>query len=367
VYRALISHSHPVITVISSWLGGVQLADSLPIVAGKVAFDDTAVVKRRLSLTVPARTPDRRWDPAGDPTAPLGAYGQRLHVYSGVGLPGGTVELLDLGWYLITGWKRSEESATVTVEALDLARLLVDDRLPAPESPPAGATFTSEFRRLVEPILPVSIPAGFPDRAMSGTIVWDRDRDKALANLCAAWPARWYVDDTGTARVAAPYTAVSDATPPDLVLTDGQAGTVVARARQGDRGAMYNRIVVDGKAADDTSAPPHAVAEITAAGSPIRATGPYGRVTRFYTSDLLTTQAQADAAAASMLITYSSVGRSEPVKAVPDPAVQLGDVARVYTRDGDRYTARVDHLTLPLTPADGAMDLSLGMLPAGVV
>jgi hypothetical protein len=134
------------------------------------------------------------------------------------------------------------------------------------------------------------------------------------------------------------------------------------------RGALYNRVVVDGKTVDDGSAPrPHAVAEITDASSPIRATGPYGRVTRFYASDLITTQAQADAAAASLLVTYASVGRSEPVKAIPDPAVQLGDVARVSTRDGDRYTARVDHITLPLTVRDGSMEVTPGMLPAGVI
>lgn len=366
-WRALIGYSHPIVTVIESWLGPSQLAAHVPITAGRVAFDDTAVVKGRLTLTVPAHTPGQRWDPAGNPLAPLGAYGQRLHLRTGIGYPTGELELLDLGWYLITGWRRDEDQATVAVEALDLAQLVLDDRLTAPSSPPPGATFASEFGRLLAGILPVSIPAGFPDRPIASTVVWERDRDKALADLCDAWPARWYVGDDGAAHVAATYGPVSETTPPDLTLTDGAAGTVTARARGAQRGALFNRIVVDGKAPDDATPRPHAVAEITSASSPIRAAGPYGRVTRFYASDLVTSQAQADDAAASMLVRYASAGRTEPVRAVPDPSIQLGDVTRVLTQDGDRYTARVEHITLPLTARDGPMEVTPGMLPAGVV
>ena len=363
----MISHSHPIVTVIEAWYNGAQTLASVPITNGKIEYDDTAVEKRRLKLTVPAAVPGLRLDPAGRPTSPLANYGQRLHVRTGIEHPNRARELMDHGWFLITDWRHNEEDRTIGVDATDLARLIVDDRLTAPSTPPAGATFVSEFTRLVGGILPVVIPPGFPDRLLPATTVWDRERDTALADLCRSWPARWYVGDDGAAHVAAPYGPVTAATPPALVLTDGVDGTVVGRGREGQRGAMYNMVVVDGKAPDGGGPPPHAVAEITDPASPIRVAGPYGRLPRFHSSDLITTQAQADEAAAAQLVGYASVGRSERVEAVPDPAVELGDVARVYTRDGDAHTGRVTSLVLPLTPDDAPMVAAVSMLPAGVM
>src|SRR5262245_17029034 len=112
-WRALVPYSHQVVSTVESWLGSTQLAAAVPLTAGQVEFDDTGVTKRRLKLTVPARTPGMRWDPAGNVTHPLAAYGQRLHVRSGIAYANEAVELMDLGWYLITGWKRDEETATV--------------------------------------------------------------------------------------------------------------------------------------------------------------------------------------------------------------------------------------------------------------
>jgi hypothetical protein len=270
---------------------------------------------------------------------------------------------MDHGWYLITSWARDESAGTIQVEALDLAQLLVDDRLTKPDAPPGGATFYSEFTRLVASILPVVIDPGLANRTISASLLWERDRDKALTDLCDAWPARWYVGDDGAAHVAAPYAAVTSASTPDLTLTDGALGTVVARARSGERGALYNVSVVDGKTGDDGAAGPHAEASVTDPASPIRAAGPYGRVTRFYASDLIETTPQAQATADNRLITYATAGRSETVTAVPDPSVQLGDVVTVYTRDGDKFTGRVLTLDVPLTPDDAPMSIGIAVTP----
>ena len=360
----LLAYSHRVVCRVESWLDGVQLAGDLPVTEGSITYDDTGTLKRRLSLTVPARTPAGTLDPAGDPSAPLAAYGQRLHVALGVGWPNGAVELADHGWYLITSWERDDAEGTIAVEAFDLAQLLVDDRLTAPSSPPANATFGSEFARLMDGLLPAVVDPGLVDRAIAGTTVWDRDRDAALNTLCQAWPARWYVGDDGAAHVAPTWPAVTAASTPDVELTDGVGGTVVTRARRSERGALYNVLVVDGRQPDNGTARPHAVAQITDAASPIRATGPYGRVVRFYESDLITTQPQAQNTADSLLVTYASAGRVESATAVPDPALQLGDVARIYTADGHTFTGRITGLALPLTAAGGAMTVTIGTLPA---
>lgn len=363
-----VRNTHRMVSVVESWLEDERLASSVPIASGSIRYDDTGVLKRRLQLAVPAFTPGRRWDPAGSVTAPLGVYGQTLHVWTGIGYPNGREELLDHGWYLITKWTRDEAEGTVVVEAVDLAQWIIDDALTAPSTPPTGATYVSECTRLVAGILPVIVDPGLVDRLLPSTLVWERDRDKALDELCAAWPARWYVGDDRAVHLAPPYGPVGQSTPPDILLTDGAQGTVTARQRQGDRAAMSNVVVVDGKG-DDTATPPvpppHAVAQVTAAASPIRVDGPYRRVVRRYASDLITTQAQADAAADALLVTYATGGRAEGVAAVPDPAIQLGDIGRVDTRDGMRFTGRITAMDVPLTPDDAPMSATVAMLPAG--
>lgn len=361
-----IRNTHPMATSVNSYLAGALLMANIPIDTGRIEYDDTGVMKRRLTLSVPAQIPGLRLDPGNDPAAPLAAYGQRLHVHTGTVYPNGARELLDHGWYLITGWKRDEDNATIEVEAIDLAQLVVDDNLTVPSSPPSGATFASEFARLVAGNLPVVISPTLVDRPIVATTwVWDRDRDKALTDLCAAWPARWYVDDTGAAHVAPPYPDVTGQTPV-LELTDGAQGTIAGRDRQAQRGAIYNTVVVDGKTLDSGAAGPHAIAQITDAASPIRATGPYGRVVRFYASDLITTQPQAQTTADTLLQTWSVAGRVEQVTCVPDPSLELGDIVRVYTADGDSHIGRLTAMGVPLTVKSDTMSMTIGVEPGGV-
>lgn len=366
-WKTLIAYTHPMVTIVESWRGGVQLAGSVPIQSGSLQYDATGVLQRRAKLTVPARTPERRWDPAGNPSHPLANYGQQLHVRTGIRHPDGSEEVLDHGWYLLTSWSRDEDNGTLQIEATDLAQFLVDDPFTVPSTPPRGTSYRAEFTRLVGNILPVVIDPGLADRGLSTTVIWPREREQALSDLCDSWPARWYVGDDGAVHAATPYTLVTDSTPPDIVLTDGGTGTVSGRARKSERGALSNVVVVDGKANDDGTAGPHAEKAITSASSPVRADGPYKRVTRFYASDLITTQAQANATADAMLVNYSTAGRAEGVAAVPDPSIQLGDVGRVYTRDGDAYTGRITAIELPLTPDDAPMQATIAMLPAGTI
>jgi hypothetical protein len=362
-WRPTISAAHRIAVRIESWRDGKQLAASIPITDGAVTYDDTATLKRRLTISVPARMPDTTvWDPGDSADHPLAAYGQRLHVQIGIQLPTGPVELMDHGWYLITGWQRDETGGTVTVEGQDLAVLLEDARHYREESPPPGSTYAQEFARLAAGILPTRVVA-LPSTQVNPQTVWERERVKNINDLCNAWGARWHVADDGVLEAAPSYPDVTAATPAVLRLVSGRNGTVVARTRRGQRSNLYNAVVVNGKTAGAASEPaPYGIAEITAADSPIRVQGPYGRRPRFYASELLTTNAACVAAAEKMLVTASSVSRSEPIQASPDPSIQLGDVLEVITA-GEPFKGRVTGLTLPMTAA-GPMIVTLASTPA---
>jgi hypothetical protein len=352
--EGLLAVSHPVACIVDVWYGGVLILSAVPLIEGSVSFDDSATLQRTCELIIPAYADAARYDPGDDPLGPLNCYGQRLHIRSGMVLPNGTTTYVDLGWYLTYAWERSEPDATITVKGADLALLIADDKLLVASAPLGNGTLASEATRLVNSILPVRIDPGLVDRAIPyGAPLYERERTDAIDGLCAAWPARWYVNDNAEVQYAPPYAPVTAATPPDVVITDGAAGSILGRARDGDRGRQNNIAVVEGITPDDGTAPPRAVAQITDPASPLRVGGPFGRRPRFFSSPFIATVPEAQAAADAYLDRWTVPGRGEVVSAAPDPRVQLGDVARVYTRDGDTFLGRVTKVDLPLTPSDG--------------
>jgi len=342
-WRLVVPTTHQVVTIVDSYLGGSALAQSIPITSGTITYDATAKLQRRCTITVPARDGLTVWDPGGDPAHPLAAYGQRLHIRTGMVLPGGITELMDHGWYLITDWSRSDVGGDVTVQGYDLMRLVEDAALYAPYTT-STATFTSAATDLAGGILPVAFDSGLTNRG-TGDLLVDRDRLGGLESLAASWPARMAVDDTGAIAFTPPYSPVTEATVPNVVFADGENGTVVDRQRSSGRDRLHNAVVVTGEATA-AAAPPRAVAELTT--GPLAVTGPFGRSVRFFSSPLITTNSYAQDTANALLAQSSLLGRTETVYAVPDPSVQLGDVARVYTR-GDSVTGRVQSIVLPLT------------------
>lgn len=354
--------SHGVALRVDSWRTGRLLAEGVPVVGGSITFDDTATLRRQLTLTVPLLAMDgTRWDPRDDPGHPLAFYGQRLNVWSGIRNPTGTTELLNQGWYLISGWELNDSDQTVSVTGIDLMQLIADNRMDFPDSPPPGATYGSELRRQADGILPVWIHPDVTDARINPATVWDRDRTKNLADLARAWGVRIVVDDDGRLAALPPYPDVAD-TPPVTRLQGGVSGTLTDRNRSGSRDRLFNAVTVTGKAPEDGSAAaPSGTAEITDAASPIRVDGPFGRRVRYYASDLLTTDQQCSDTAAAMLGRYSGLSRAETIKAVPDPSVELGDVAQVVT-GGNPWTGRVLALTLPLLASD-AMEVSIATAP----
>lgn len=365
--------SHRAAVTVEAYYDG-RLLTEVPIIDGTLTFDATAKLSRRATITVPARTPATRtgssptysWIPGDDPYHPLAAYGQRLHINAGLYHPDGSRELCDQGWYLIDSW--DTDGDTVTVDAVDLRRLIEDARLYFPESPPTPpGSHYSEFVRLVDGILPATpLPTELPDRPITSDRIWERERGEALDTLTKAWPATWRVDDEGRAAIAAPL-------PPEQPLpeqavarfVDGQNGTVISRGRAAQRGKVNNAIVVLGKTPgpdDPFGRQPAASTEITDPTNPLHVAGPYGRVPRFYASDMIVSLDQAYLVALTMIGRYAATARTDQVAALPDPALQLDDIASV-TVAGQTFTGRIASIKLPLGPGVMELDVISGPTP----
>jgi len=277
---------------------------------------------------------------------PLGVGGSRLEVRYKVGGAG----YINLGWYRITRptpderWRsyRITEAgrvnpdsptpngqkdvlisggATIRVQADDLAVMIKADRLLAPESPQGGSpSVFSEIRRLVGHIVPVVFVAGVTDTAVNKTLVYERDRLDAVQALCKSIGCDYRMNGAGQLEV---YSL--DRTAPVATLRGGEEGLLVRVDREQQYDGLYNTFVVDGTGSE---IPVRSIRQIMS--GPLSVAGPHGRVATFYESNMISTQAQADAYAEKMRDTHlAGLTVDLKVTCLPVPHLQQGDWVQV--------------------------------------
>ena len=338
---------------VQSWRGGSLLAESVPVLRGSVTASVTQDVPERLTLRVP-RFDGRDWLPTASTaeTDPLGKFGQELSVSVVVwsSVTGAEYETR-IGRYVITDWKYDDRSGVITVSADGMLRRVADARLTTATAPRSGGTLVSEARRLLLPGMGAGF-TGLADRACPQSMEWSEDRLAALYEIADAWPARLRTDQWGQFQFLPPLAPVPS---PVVSLTDGERGTVIGVDRSDTRDGAYNQVVARSSGA---GVEVQGIAEQTS--GPMSTSGPYGPVTKFFASPLLTTQAQAQAAAQTNLRASLLPTRTIPVELVPDPRIDLDDAVEVW-RDGARDWGYVVSYDLPLTVADGAMRMDVGV------
>jgi hypothetical protein len=332
------------------YAGSLAYPDPLPVTSWGFSWDITRQVQRFDCVVA---------DPDGKLTPwlledPLGVGGSRLQVRWDVGAAGS----VNMGWYRIAGSVPEERwhsyiitesgrvnpdspippdkklvmvtgGATISLSAYDFALIAKKDELLAPESPPAGATIVSEIKRLMRDIAPVSTAAGVVDRAVSPSLVYEKDRLDAVQDLCNRISCDYRMNGDGQMEV---YPLAQQA--PVAVLRGGPEGMLVKVDRAQDMEGLYNRFVVDGTrkvTGPDGSTldiPVRGLAEITA--GPLSVNGPHGRVPKAYSSRMITSQQDADDYALEMMQTQIA-GLTVDLKviALPLPHLQQGDWVQV--------------------------------------
>lgn len=332
--------------MVSSWLGGVVLANSVPVASGRVSWSVSNRVTSALRMTVPrtsvegGRTVD--WRPS-DPRAPLARYGQTLDVsllVDGV--------LLRLGRFLITDWSDNDDDS-ISVTGAGQLRFVADDRLTAATAPRDDGTLRSEFARLTPGYMSAQFHASLVDRAVPKTMEWKEDRLAALYEIADTWPARLREDSWGGITVLPPLPEVPV---PVVSLTDGEGGTVVSATTTDTRDGAYNVFVV--RSSKDGV---DAQAEAQVSDGPMNASGAYRPVPKFYSSPLLDNEEQCLATAQNMRAESVRQSRVRKVTMAPDPRLELDDAVELVIEKGTPTQARewgyVVGLELPLTVGDG--------------
>jgi hypothetical protein len=336
------SRTGDTVTVWAWYDGKLAWPEPLEVSQWSMDWDGTRQVQN-LTLTIA--------DPTGKLSPwlfedPLGVGGTRLQVTYQVGGAG----VVNMGWYRVTQSAPTERwtpylidnlgqvnpgtpipkdktlilslgGSTVQVTGQDLAVEVANNRLLAPDSPQgASPTILSELARLLDGIVPVVTYGTVTDRSVNKTLIYQDDRLNAVQDLCKRITCDYRMNGDGQFEVY-PITKQS----PVWTIAGGPEGVLVEVDRNQDLNGLYNVFVADGTTtANNQQTPIRGIARID--GGPMRAGGPHGTYPVFYSSTMLTTQAQCDAYAATMRDTQiKGLTTDLKVKCLPHPALQVGD------------------------------------------
>jgi Domain of unknown function (DUF5047) len=341
-FLTALTASHTVVVSADAYRAGVLIQADLPILDGSVTVDAASGARRQLTLTVA--------DPGFLPVAETAPYGVEITTARGIRYPDGATELVPLGVFTVETMTATD-GGPVTVTGPDRAKTVTDARFLTPHPSDTGHTVAEEIEDLVLSALPAGVTAAFTNTGDLGgdatpSVVWDRERWDAVQELATGVGAEVFFDAAGDVALR-PVPAITD--PIVWVARVGPAGALTGHTRGIGRTDTYNVVVALGERTDG-AAPVRYEARDDTPTSPTYTGGPFGVVPFFYTSPLLHTAGGAEAAARALLARKRALGREVDFTAVPNPALDAGDVIAVAFTDGTLERHIVDRVTIPLTP-----------------
>lgn len=350
--------AHDVSVHIDIRRGNTTLYSGLPFTSGTINVDAGTAVRRRLRLTVPPRLSTGTYTDMPsvglDSHSPLGAYGQEAHVTWGLVYTDGSIEWIPVGVFRIhrTGAVLAGDDTEVMITGVSREAWIADARFVAPRtlsSPSAQSLITS----LLKEVLPgVDVVASATLDARVPTFTTDDDRWKTVQDLAESIGAVVYCDGLGRFVIA---DAPSTNSRPVWTVRKGPGGALVDASLTYSRDGVFNAVVVRGESPSSDVAPVQAVVYDLDPGSQTRwgdpFTGAWGQSPTSRSYPYVTTYDQAAAAALGVLARTVGVYSTMDVSAVPNPALEGGDLIHVVTDDAVRAHV-VDALTIPLLAGD---------------
>jgi hypothetical protein len=357
-FLAAVGGSNTPVVYADVWYGSEIHRQGIPVAGGDVSWDSRQAVEDRCSLTlVDDKSRGSRLKSI------VHAYGCRVNVRAGFALPDGE-ETCSLGWFDITDtdavedwrWYDWRDEATkvseaVAIKAEGLMSVVDNSRLFAPFQPVPASDAWATIRDLCLDVVSVLDP-GFDAKSIpsgSSAIAFDTDRLKAVRSVASLWGAKPVITDDGQLTLVLPGTGPST---PDY----GIRINIDAWRNQTSSVDIYNGVAFRGKTTSGIEIWGYATED----SGPLFWGGPFGRRPAFASSDLMTTQAMVDAAAATELARLKTERSAvQKVKALWNPAQEVRDRPMLQLPDR-AVQSEVLAIKLPLTKGSmGAMDVTL--------
>lgn len=336
--------------LIDVFMNGTRVLADVPCTNVSLTDSSSAMIQGTGSLTVVYQDDFAREISPKDVGDVFAPFGTQVALYSIVSAGPGFIERTLLGTYLV-----SETPSIIATRYLfqggvvskgdqidlslkDLMYGVQRDQFYMPGAPPSLASCWAEVQRLTG--LPVT--KTIPDGRISSAVAYQTDKLQAVydvANLSLDAVACMTADGTVSMRPNA-WPASMD------TISSGDNGTLVNVGRGMANDLVYNQVVVRANGGGQAVL---ASAEITSGPLRTREPGgglsPYRRVPYFYSSQYITTVAQAQQYAATWLPRVSKLrSTSVVVTEIFNPLRDLGDVITVK-RLGERFVGRVTNIS----------------------
>jgi len=319
----------------------------VPILGGDVKINGTAEIRSTLDLTTDG---NGMWPAlAADPLTP---YGNEVYVERGVAYSDDLVEYVGLGYFRIQGPDQDDApDGPIRLEGRDRMAGIIDGRLLAPVQFLTGATLSSVFSRLVGEVYPAAViefDDGSGANVLVRSVIADEDRFGFLDNIVKSLGKVWYWDHRGVLVIR----DIPNPGEPVFEVSAGEGGVLLELSRSLTRTGVYNAVVARGEG-QDSLAPARGVAVDSNPNSPTYFYGRFGPVPRFFSSQFLTSDAQALEAASAMVRRYLGLPYNVEFKVSPNPALEPFDPVAVRTGLGERLETHViETLTVPLVASE---------------
>lgn len=336
---------------------GARVLQDAPITAPQFTDSGTAQVQSTGSCTLVYKDDFAKSvapSQIGDTFAP---FGTQLAIYSLVTVGPALTERTLLGVYLITDTPKIITTRAVFAGNVIARGDLIDltfsdlfagvqkDRFDTPGAATDKSSVWNEYQRLTG--LPVTRTV--TDAAIPASVAYQEDKLQACYDLATVLDTVAYMTPDGTASMrpnvwpAAVDSLWSNAARDSQGNTVG-GGTLVDVVPRLSNSDVYNAVVVRGT---DPSGGTIVLATAEVTDGPLRvrnpdgSLSPYRRVPYYYTSQYITTQAQAQAYADKQLARVSKLrSLTYDLTEAFNPLREVGDVLNVY-RLGDAFVCRI--------------------------
>ncbi|GAP46860.1 DUF5047 domain-containing protein [Streptomyces azureus] len=336
-----LAEDHRPLTEVKLFLTDGRVID-LEHVGGSVTVDRAQAIRRTCTVTVA--------DPSLIPRTPadqLATYGAKLRISRGVeyGNPNDT-ELVPLGVFRLDSVDGDVTEGPVTLQGKGLEAVVADDKFTAPFK--VSGTVAGAVAALIQRSIPTADVISLIVDQPIGSRVFDVEADPwaGAQEVAAAAGAEVYANADGVFVIS---------TLPDLLTTTPvwaveatEGGVYISGNRAMSSDGVYNGVLARGENTSENVPPVSYLAVDTDPTSPTYWSGPYGRRPMFYSSSTLTTTNACAQAANLKLAAARAPNASGDISALPNPALEPGDVIRVTHEDGSRELHQVASFSVPL-------------------
>lgn len=329
-----VRHGGKVVARVEAWIDGELAERAIPIIGGSVAVTGAKTgVHRTLSLTTERGHEELMAHPLLE-----------LRPYRGFAYTHGAAELVPLGRFTPdTSTAKLDGDGNLTVSAPDPWAKVVEAKLEKPVTTAGGAA--AEAVRLTREAF-----TSQPDAVNTVTVdvdatdaLWEGDRDKAIQKLVENASAELFFTVDG--KVLCRNQPTLDQT--SVWLADASpTGVLTAASREYSRQRIFNVIIV--VPADVDGYPPFE--PVTVQDDNPNSPTWVGKFRKplIYSSALIADARHAAQVGVSLLEKYTARARRLTLSAVPNPALETGDVITVRLPDGSISPRLVDGFTIPL-------------------